>query len=464
MSNAIKWALMVLAIGFFSSCTITSPDYYGQQGSAGRLFDPNNPFIGGGSDGSDDPSNFNNPNDPNNPFNKAGGSGNSNFGGGPPSGQPVTEAGLRELDFPYELIPDTLTALTCTVNQPVGGKPFTLHAGAYFAHGLQISKNFKESNDITSNTNPGPEKVRQLLEKSPFKEAFARLAIQNESNLTKIISSGGRPIQYPFPILHNNETLNHLSTLKPVFVTRSSSSSLVNRGGRFATVLPISGQMLHQFAEGLAAGTFGEPLLTLTYTRDGNSLIFSPNGKPFGRGYKLEFEDFYRPNYLIDISEENLLTAERDGDWVCPEELRFMVHRSTSKEQSQFNKYRNRFTLPEGLIDEGYCHTEGALPTKGHNAFFEMVFGRQLPFEFGYTAVSRQGGFTVTNQPCIKFRNQGCYHPGGGNTIYRIEFDPEKLDDCILIHQITDLNPGENDEYYKICPAFLSVCYRDSGG
>ena len=405
------------------------------------------------------PNNPNDPNDPNDPYNL--GDINDPYNRGGPSGQ-TGAARERASDFPYELILDTLTAVTCPETQVLSRKPFTLVAGAYFAHGLRLSRDFLRNNDITERT--PYQQVRQLLDYSPYRNARARLAFQDESNLNAVFQSGGQPIQGIFPVLNNPTTLDHLSRLRTVLTTRSSSGSQVNRGGNFVASLPIPGRTLIGLAPDIAEGTYGEPLLTLTYTLDGQNSVYSSNRLPYGRGYKLEFEDPYRANYLVNVQEEDLVKTERDGEWFCPRELRLMIHRATTREQSHFNRDHERYNIPEGLIEEGFCYTEEKRqqgPNQAEAYFFQKMFGtsdlNRLPFELGETVVIRQNGPVLVGQPCIKFRSPGCYP--GGQAFYRIEFDPEKLNSCVLNGQIAHRTPL-NEEFYRICPAFLSVCYR----
>ena len=422
--------LILLFIGFFtgifSACTANNIPYshYGQPSTGSPNNAPNN----------------GNPNSP------------------PPN---LSDAEARTSNFLYELIPDTLTALTCPYQQSIGNGSFTLSLGAYTSHGLQLSRDFLKSYDITEDT--PYQKVRQLVERSPFKNARARLALQDESNLNVVFSnSGNNPIKRDFPIFNNPQTLDHLSRLRPVFTSRSSSRNLVNSGGSFTASLPITGSDLIHFAPGLAERTVGQPMLTLTYTLNGTHSIYNTDRVPYGKGYKLEFADSYRANYLIDVREEDLVTR-RSEKWLCPDNLKFMVHRATRREDSHFNRERERYgdNVPEEIVDEGYCYT-GKNLTADEKDFFETVFGtsqsNSLPFEVGETVVIRGGASIITNQPCIKFKRPGCYLAGRG--FYRIEFDPNKLDDCILNRQI-EYRQASNEEFYRICPAFLSVCYRD---
>ena len=420
MKSLLKWLIFSLTIGVLSSCIIN---------------DTNIPREESTSTGNPTPPNV------------------------PPNTNPVIQG--RGNDFPYNLIPDTISALTCSRDVIIGNKFFTLNTGAYYAHGLQLTEDFKTNNNITQNT--PPQKVLQLIERSPFKKARARLAFHDESNLNTAMKSENRILQDWFPPLNNPTTLNLLSQLRSVFTSRSPSNTRVQNSGTFKANLPISGGQLIQWASSMGEGSQGNILLTLTYSFDGKTAIYSSKNRPYGRGYKLIFEDPYKADYLIQIKEENLSATKREGYWECPERLQFMVLRSTSSQANPFNREFERYShsLPKNLLQEGYCRTGRAL-TRIERDFFNKEFGtnqlNQLPFEVGNTIVFRENSTQGINTgwPCIKLKSPGCY---GTQNYFRLEFDPQKLDNCKRFHQI-DYFHHSNEEVYEICPAFLSVCYR----
>ena len=283
------------------------------------------------------------------------------------------------------------------------------------------------------------------------------MALQNEGDLGEFLGQNQQPIQAFFPIFHNPSTLDLLSQERSVLTARSSSAMQANRGGNFGTWLPIEGSRLINLAPGFSENAPGTPLLTLTYTLQENRSILSLNGQPYGKGYKLQFFDPYRANYLRGVNEEDLATTQPTGSWACPKELRFMVHRSLRMQDSIFNQnYQTYSVLFPGLLPEGYC-TETAVMTPKQRDFFNTVFGNHLsnlPFHFGTTVViNATGQRQNTFHPCIKFKRDSCYIRT--ENAYRIEFDPYKLNDCKFIYDVRS-----NRDYYKICPAFLSVCYR----
>ncbi len=382
----------------------------------------------------------------------------------------------RDNEFLYNLTPNTITTVTCPFDQRINGYPFTLTAGAYplglQQSGLQLSEDFKDSHKIKSGD--PPQRVRQLIDRSPYRRALARLGLHSESNINTPISSQGKHIANFFPRFDNVVTLNLLSQLKPVFTSRSLDRVNVNNSGLFQTSLPLLSAQLVAWAPALAQGSSGDPLLTLTYTlgRTNGPPIFSSNRKPYGRSYKIEFAEPYQANYIHNIHEENLQTNKIEGRWTCPRELRLMVHRSTSGPSSDFNKQYNYYRprnskIAQNISPEGFCQT-GRNPTADEKYYFEREFGsyelHRLPFEIGNVIAWRGEEYINTRHPCIKFRKSSCYSPG----FSRIEFDPEILNtggnSCHGFHllnesEIKDTSAGS--KIYKLCPAYLSVCYRD---
>lgn len=359
--------------------------------------------------------------------------------------------------FPYELIPDTITALTCPGNVHIGNRIFSLKLGAYANHGLKLTPAFLQANNITKSTNPN--RVLDILNKSPYKDASARFALQDESNLQSIYQdpSNGRNIESRFPAFNNPTTLSNLSQLQSVFTTRSSSVKNVGRGGKFESNLNLSGQNLYHFSEGLSITSSGTYLLTLTYFLPNAPLILNKLGLPLGRGYKLGFNDIAKINYLTEIEEDNLDTTQKEGDWHCPEDLVIPVHRAETEKGSNFNRtYQNYKPVP-GLYSESYCNTSRPPRIDSRiSRFFKNVFGTdiigKLPFKLGEAVY-----FDKSNTPrqssdlCLVFNKSGCYP----TQYMRIEFDPSKNQQCKSMHNILS-----DSDRYNVCPGYLSVCYR----
>lgn len=382
---------------------------------------------------------------------------------------PDASVQVRTNSFLYDLTLDTIMTTTCEGHINVGGAPFTLMAGAYFREGLQLSEDFKESNNITRRTDD--QRVRQLVESSPFKNAQAQLSLATEDAPDRVFSFGGVAQRGYFPIFNNPSTLDLLSDLKKVFTNRSSNNRNVQHGGRFRASLPLRGGTFVYNAPNLLAGASGNMLLTLTYTLDPRTgtLVRDPNNLPYGRSYKLDFENPYKADYLTGVTEEDLPSTKRQGRWTCLEDLRFMILRATDRKDVPFNRDwpRYKHAIPEEAhLDEAYCDLKDHRLSSVERNFFELEFGtddlRALPFEVGDTVVIRKkedgSEEEVRKGPCIKFRQQGCYP---SQNFFRLEADPDKINDCVRIQKVaSSYRSHENPEFYKICPAFLSVCYR----
>ena len=411
MRNFVKWNTLSFVLGFFISCTISDS------------FPPTPPPL--------PPTFFT-----------------------PTTKDPSVSTQDKPGSFPFELIPDTLTAATCDNSFNVSGSNFVLSLGAYRNHGLRLSQAFVQENHIQSNT---PfQRIRSLLDKSAFKTAKARFALQNESNLNMIFRTGEKEIAIAqlFPPFDNPSVLDNLSQKRAVFTTRSSDYQSVQGGGKFEARLPITGKTLRAIAPGLAPKTQGNYILTLTYINQGTKLILSGKGTPYGRGYKITFAN-YNTDYLRDVREENLVTTQEEGVWSCPSKLVFPILRSTSEISNPFNNRYQHFSnkIPTGTKKEAYCDTQNSRLSTVERDFFLRVFGTDriplLPFHFGKVVFPDESSSSRSSRSCIVPKRGSCYD--NSSQYYRIEFN----DYCVPWN-----NLQVNDDRYRVCPSFLSTCYR----
>ena len=423
-------------------------------------YDPNNP------NGSYDPNNPNgsyNPNGYNRPFYPPG-----NAGGPLPTPFPEGQGVSRTNDLPYELVPDTITALTC--EQTISfdqRRPYTFSVGSYRQPygGLRLSEDFIKNNKIERDT--PYQQIRQILEASPLKRAMAQLSIRSEHNINTVYSDNNQPILDYFPRFDNQDSLYKLSKQEVSFATRSSSSQSVYNSGKFQALLPIRGNSFIHIANGLEENTIGDSLITLLYSLGNPNPIYGSDRRAYGRSYKLAFADSHKADYLTGIYEENLRSSKREGRWECP--IRFMIHRAVREDQSLFNKYKKRYagSIPSDLLNEGFCYTGNPRISSLEKQFFKEEFGssdiNKLPFWVGTTLTWEQGEEEDKERvregyPCIVPKTGSCYSNEG---FYRIEFDHEKdcSDRVFRLAGRYGQDPMEPD-YYRACPAFLSVCYR----
>ena len=377
-------------------------------------------------------------------------------------------------DLPYDFKIDSISAMTCDR----GGFPepnsftFTLSFASYYS-GLRLAKEFKKSNNITTKTPKA--QVKNFIEQSPFKNVKAQMVITSGNNLNQLVALDNRPQFAEFPPFNNPNTIELLSRLKTVYTSRSSSSRDINLSGNFKVNFNFPGNNGGAYfvnsAPSYIAGNPNNLLFALTYTFGGQRLpVYSSKQSVYGRGYKLDFKTPYKADYLIDIEEEILAGAKRDGSWLCPEKLRFQILRSTSKTDNPFykdyiegNEYKTKAfkenSKLNSLLNEAYCKKRAL--TRNERIYFKNQFGfdniNDLPFYVGDTVIF-QGETEVTNGlPCVVFKRPVCYSAN----FSRVEFDPNKYDDCYRSRPGVGL-AGTDPKRYKLCPAFLSVCYRDS--
>ena len=470
-----------LVFTFLTACSVYGPpnsNPWNVQNQGSQFPNPNDPYNQNNQNNLNDPynqNNQNNPNDPrnqnnqNNPNNPRNQNNQNNIfnPSPPPNPFPEVPGASRANDLPYELMPDTISALTCEQSLSFDQRRYyTFSVGSYRQPygGLRLSKDFIENNRIERDT--PYQKVRQILESSPLKRAMAQLSVRSEHNIGTIYSDSNKPIIDYFPRLDNPESLHKLSRQEVSWSTRSSSASSVYNSGKFQAFLPIRGNSFVHIANGLEENTIGDSLITLVYSLGNHNPIYSPDKRAYGRSYKLSFRDSHKADYLTGIHEENLESSRREGKWECP--VRFMIHRAVREDQSLFNKYQERYTgsIPDNLLKEGFCYTGSPRLSSLEQRFFLEEFGssdpRKLPFWLGTTLIWRKDGDSEqaysTKYPCLVPKTGSCYPTQG---FYRIEFDPKEecSDRVFRLAGRYGQDPKERD-FYKVCPAFLSVCYR----
>ena len=462
---------------FLTACSVYGPQQqpwnYQNQGSHGNGYPPYQGYPPNSADSNNpanpnDPNNPANPNDPNNQNSQnnwnPGGQNNilnpSDQGGAPINPFPSAQGISRTNDLPYDIIPDTITSLTC--EQTVSfdqSRPYVFTLGSYRSTfgGLRLSKDFIKNNRIEKNT--PHQKIRQILEASPLKRAMAQLSIRSEHNINSIWQVENKNILNYFPPFYNADSLNKLSQQQVSFTTRSASGGNVYNSGRFQVFLPIRGASFINLASSFEENTIGDALIAFLYSLGNSNPIASPDRRAYGRSYKLSFGDSHKADYLTGVFEENLLTSKREGKWTCP--VRFLVHKSFKKDQSFFDKYRDRYTgsIPDNLPKEGNCYTGGTPQLSAlEKRFLEEEFGssqaNRLPFWLGTTILAER----QTNIPCIVPKTRSCYPTQG---FYRIEFNPQKAcsDRIYRVAGRYGEDPMEED-FYNVCPAYLSACFR----
>ena len=401
--------------------------------------------------------------------------------------------------LPYDLEIDTLATLTC--DGPAGADYFRIKAGAFHNGGLQLSKEFKQVYGITSQSSP-QNIVNIFNQPQILKQARARFSLQGVDTPLPTYSSfsddgDASGIQGSFFNRFDDPTLLKALSEQKRFSGRYFNVSL-NLPGLNYTYLPN-----HQ-----------NFYFLLTYNRNpGVPTAISQGNIAFGRKYSLFFQDARKANYMSRIEERKLRTNSiADGSWYCPPDLQIPVLRSKDRGSNPFNRWKaletfhqdnakffetflNRLftanrercsfnadppsldcevdptdfpteersikkTNAEGntiiekkyyILDEAHCIIDNQA-TERQIQYFDYLFSEDWPFE--------TGKISGTNDTCIVFDKfpANCYeYIGQEPRQYRIEFNESAK--CNRSHEITFHDP-KNHQLYKVCPAYLSVCFK----
>ena len=394
----------------------------------------------------------------------------------------------RHNSLPYDLVPDLLSTLTCRQNVSlisVGG-PYTISLGAYF-EGLKLSDKFKNDHSIQDRDfRENPQRIRQLIERSPLKGAYAELSLRRASNVmhSPIEFKGKNPIRQLFSLLWDAHVIEQLSQKGKALETRPVNRNQYNSFPFKTKFTNMDGAEFLGALPALSQGS-GELLLALLYTFNSNppQPIFVTGTQVYGKTYKLEFNNAQAGDYLTDVFEEDLTNNKRGGEWTCPERLRFIVHREKNPQgrahsfnNKAFITLEHRGRIAPELKPEGYCDTTRAPFSSNARemVYLKKEFGSRpsnWPFKLGISMVySNNEGISTTTKGTIEsnqFRrtNQACIVPthecySTGGDFFRVEFDMNRINNCEKMRGGTNFtNP--DDPIYKVCPAFLSMCYRN---
>ena len=412
-----------------------------------------------------------------------------------------TQASTRGVPLPYDLIPDLLTAFTCP--NPVNSI-YPLSLSSYF-YGLQLSEEFKEHYNIPERiSREDSQRIRQDIEQNPRRGATAELSLRWSSNVTaKPVKFGEQSpyIKRDFAPLDIDSIKDQLSTTGTALSTRPIRRNQYNSDPFRSFLTTDRSIFLNSILPELEQGV-GNYLLALTYyLHAGNppQPIAVQGTQIYGKTYKLRFNNARAGDYLTDVFEEDLTYDEAGEEWTCPDKLRFIVHRTKDPKEG-FNKdafivgkyggpenqnFQNN-NLSTKLIPEGYCDTDPNNPPFSSNSkemiFLKTRFGTDpdshWPFKLGrsmaFTSNSegidtgrggeeaiQSGQFRWTGEACIVPLNESSCYGTQPPIPFRVEFHPSKRGNCERRRRgrSPDFKTAD-DPIYRVCPAFLSMCYR----
>lgn len=351
------------------------------------------------------------------------------------SGRPTSE-GERALTrtgplMPYLINFDTAAYMNCpnsVVNDPVF---FSLRFGAY-GSGLQLHPEFKDALSKISHL----EERKQQLEASSLIKSRAQLSLSRTGYPAQISQTNqGNAVV-------NTITLNHPSVLnnlaKDGVSYRLAHSAFVEMslpypGGSFFNLLPSLNTKYSVY---------------LTYN---NGKDFYPLSSEKGIHYGRYFNFNFSPNakFLMGITEQDIQNEPIKGNWDCPTDLRFAIHRESRSTRSFYENNRQWFDA-EKLSAEWECQEDSSVLSDWEKQLFSVLIKNRV-FIYGKT-VKWEKDSSGTNQPVIL--NKKCIAPTSpqyscynSQHTYRVEFEDSKC---------------ASGDKTKVCPTYLSICFKRS--
>ena len=351
------------------------------------------------------------------------------------SGRPTSagEKALARTDalIPYQINFDATAYMNCPGDAAANDAVFfTLKFGAYRS-GLQLHPDFK--NFLA---NMSLEEKKQQLESSPLIKSRAQLSLSSTGYPSQIRkTSQGHSV---VDIL----TLNHPSVLSSLAKDGASYSlghnasvemNLLYPGNSFFNLLPSLNTKYSVY---------------LTYNNGSNVYPLSPGqGRHYGRYFNLDFSS--KAKFLMQVAEYDLQDETSKGSWICPDHLRFAVHREFQSTLNFYKENRDWFNKNK-LSAEWACYEDSSVLSEWEGKLFSLLI-KNRTFIYGKTIkwVKDSSG---TNQPvylnrkCIAPTNpaHSCYND---QHTFKVEFEESKCD------------PRNKT---KVCPAYLSLCFKQS--
>ena len=334
--------------------------------------------------------------------------------------------------MPYLINFDTAAFMNCpgsVLNDPVF---FSLKFGAY-GSGLQLRPELK---DVLSKINH-VEGRKQQLESSALIKSRAQLSLSRTGYPAQITQTS-----------QGNAVVNTISLNHPSVVNNLATNGVSYRLAHNALVeisLPYPGSSFFNLLPSLNT----KYTLYLAYNKGKDFYpISSEKGIHYGRYFHIGFSSDTK--FLTQITERDIQTETSGGNWVCPEGLRFAIHRESKFIRSYYENNRAWFDALK-LSAEWWCQEDASVLSSWEKKLFSLLMKNQI-FYFGKTLkwVKDAEG---TNQPVIL--NKKCIAPTNPkyNSCYnsrfthKVEFEDSK---CV------------SGDKTKVCPAYLSICVKHS--
>ena len=313
--------------------------------------------------------------------------GSTDPGGAPPLRLPTEEEirqkepnfdGLEGTDsnsvFPYFLNLDTVAFMNCPADK-VSTDPvfFTFKFGAY-ASGLRLTSEFAEKLEGLN----AAEK-EEALQNADFIDSQVQISLSGTGSPAQIAQFGGSQNVVQTLRLNQKSVLKNLAERGVSYRLAHNATLEMN--------LPYPGNGLFNLIPLLDR----QYTIYLTYNNGKNNYPLSSGSRVYyGKYFNFNFSS--NVNYLEGIREYNLQDESPSGNWICPESLRFAIHRDSRGTREFYNKYQQHL-VQNRLSVESECKEDSQVLSPGERALLGDVL-RENIFIYGRThkVVSGPGG------------------------------------------------------------------------
>ena len=352
----------------------------------------------------------------------------------PPEKEPGEGGGEgegRTSVFPYFLNLDTVAYMNCSgdtaLNDPVF---FTFKFGSYVS-GLRLTAEYEETLG-----NFDAAQREQTLQSADFIDAWAQLSLSRTGSPGQIAQ-----LDSSTPVVQTL-TLNQPSVLRSLAVNKVAYKLAHNAPLEMS--LPYPGNSLFDLIPKLDT----QLTVYLTYSNRKDHFPISTGNRIYhGRYFNFNFNS--NKNYLKGVREYNLLDEKPSGNWVCPESLRFAIHRDSKYTRDLYNNDENirNYFIANNLSLESECVEDSNIFSSEWEPVLMNKVLRGDTFVYGRThkAIHTSGrvNWVNTGKKCIRPSDYrySCYH---NKSTVRVEFNEAE---CSVRADNT-----------KVCPSYLSVC------
>ena len=345
-------------------------------------------------------------------------------------------SGRSDSGLPYKINFDVAAFMNCPGDTvPNDSVFFTFKLGAYIT-GLQLDPDFADSLDESSS-----EKERQL-QGSSLINAQAQLTLSQTGSPGRIASLGGS----------GGKVLDSLVLNQPFAIRKLAEDGIshgLTHGAKVEMQLPWPGNSLDNLFPDLNTRLTAY----LTYNNGQNHTPLS-RGRGLYYGSRFHFGFNSNRKILREVRSYDLATDRSHGEWACPENLRFLIHRNSAFTRQVYQQNQKYFDQ-NNISAESECQPDESALDGWYQDLFNTLITNNT-FSYGKTVKWHKGSdgrlkATQTNQRCIQPTEPrySCYT----SDTARVEFDEANC-------TINGMDSSGRHKV-KVCPSWLSICVRN---